>query len=254
MLASIPEFREVDFSHLQLADTNPGAAESAPKRQSSFLWLALFISLLVHLSVLFFNLSLHQSPLQKAKQALHIRLQPAPVIEPEVVPDIVEQPAAEPRLVQDAAQKSVIAPAAKEIAVSRERLPEPRPVSRVVLEPLSAQELAEIVNSHTVQSNDQNSAAIAKNVFHPGLRARLSAEANRPTLKRVEDSDLQTLTDPAGATVVKIPGGGCMSSPADTKIGTPKNWYFTACGGHSESEQMMQRVNEEIKGKLRFED
>ena len=123
-----------------------------------------------------------------------------------------------------------------------------------MIEPLSAQELKEIVESHDAQSASHATAAIAKNVFHPGLRARLSAEANRPTLKRAEDSDLQTLTDPAGATVVKIPGGGCMSSPADTKIGTPKNWYFTACGGHSESEQMMQRVNEEIKGKLRFED
>ena len=144
MLASIPEFREVDFSHLQFVDNDPDSAEPAPKRHSSFIWFALIISLLVHLSLLFFNLSLHQSPPQKAKHSLHVRLQAAPGIEPEVAPNIIEQVRDEPQLVHDIAQENIAAQAAEEFVVPSEKLPEPRPVSRVLLEPLTSQEFAEI--------------------------------------------------------------------------------------------------------------
>ena len=252
MLASIPEFREVDFSHLQLADTNPGAAESAPKRQSSFLWLALVFSLLLHLSLLFFNLSVNQHHQQISNSALHIRLQQVPATMREVMPGLVEQKVVESLTTPDTTPEIIASPAT-ETAAPNEKLSEVRPVTRLAIEPLSAQELAEITDTHNSTTTDQNSAAIADNVFHPGLRARLSAEASKPRLMRVEDSSLQTFTDPAGATVVKLPSGGCMRSPADTKIGAPKNWYFTGCGGQSESEKMMQRVNSEVTEKFRFD-
>lgn len=253
MLASIPEFREVDFSHLQLADTNPGSVEPVRKQQSRFLWVALVFSLLLHLSLLFFNSVPNHPHQQIANQTLHIRLQQAPPTLREVMPDLVEKKIVEPLSAPEVVQEVASAPVA-EVPVPNEKLPDARPATRLTIEPLSAQELAEITHTHSTTTTDQNSAAIADNVFHPGLRARLSAEASKPRRMRVEDSSLQTFTDPAGATVVKLPGGGCMRSPADTKIGAPKNWYFAACGGQSESEQMMERVNEDMNGTLRFDE
>lgn len=252
MLASIPEFREVDFSHLQLADTHLGLAEPVRKQQSPFLWIALVFSLLLHLSLLFFNLGANQHQQRISNPALHIRLQQAPPTMREALPDHVEAKVIEPPSAPEVVQESASPPVAA-VPVASEKLPDARPVTRLVIEPLSAQELAEITHTHSTTTSDQNSAPIADNVFHPGLRARLSVEASKPRLMRIEDSGLQTFTDPAGATLVKLPGGGCMRSPADTNIGEPKNWYFVACGGQSESEQMMQRVNEEIKGKLGFD-
>lgn len=255
MFATFPEFRDVDFSHLTTTDTNLESVESVRKQQSTFLWLALLLSSLLHLSLLLFEFSEKQfhSKLTPA-QTLHIDLRQLPSKKQDVATEILTQEIAETPPVSKVEQGVVVSPVIAEKIVIVEKSLATKPVTRLVIEPLTSQELIEIVDSHNVQSNSQAAAPIAENVFHPGLRARLSAEANKPTLMRVEASDLQTFTDPAGATVVKLPGGGCMSSPAGTKSGAPKNWYFVACGGQSESEKMMERVNEDVNGKLRFDE
>lgn len=92
-------------------------------------------------------------------------------------------------------------------------------------------------------------AAIAKNVFHPGLRKQLTGEANKPVLARVEENGgLQTFTDPSGATRVISKNGGCLRASTATKIGEPGNWYITGCGGKSESEKMLERVDQGATG------
>lgn len=253
MLASIPEFREVDFSHLSIAGTNPESVEPVRKQRSTLLWLALLLSLLLHLSLLLFQFGEKQFHPQPTP-TLHIDLRQTPVKTPEIAPEIITPGVIEIPHVSNVEPKVVASSVVAEKIVTVEKPLAAKPATRLVIEPLSAQELKEIAERHDAQSASHSTAAIAENVFHPGLRARLSAEANKPTLMRVEDSGLQTFTDPAGATVVKLPSGGCMSSPANTKIGAPKNWYFTACGGQSESEKMLERVNSDVKGKLRFDE
>lgn len=255
MLASIPEFREVDFSHLSIAGTNPESIEPVRKQQSTLLWLALLLSLLLHLSLLLFQFSENQfhSKLTPA-QTLHIDLRQLPDKKQDFATETVPRELVEIQSISNVKEEIVISPTIAEKIVTVEKSLEAKPITRLAIEPLSAQELKEVVESYHAQSASQTTTAIAENVFHPGLRERLSAEANKPTLMRVDDSDLQTFTDPAGATVVKLPGGGCMGSPANTKIGAPRNWYFTACGGQSESEKMMERVNSEVNGKLRFDE
>ena len=252
MLADIPEIRGVDFSHLQLADTNPGSAQPVRKHSYLFLWFALALSLLLHLSLLLFEFGSKQFHQQQiVSQTLRINLQRTPTT-PNSIPNLgvdeVVQAVPAPRATKEMAAIPVV----KETVAAKEQKSNEPPIARLVIEPLSAQELVEITNAHSSTTTGRGTAAIAENVFHPGFRAQLSTEANKPKLARVEDSVLQTYTDPAGATVVKSPGGGCMRSPAESKIGAPKNWYFVACGGQSESEKMMERINSELKTKLQF--
>lgn len=255
MFATIPEFRDVDFSHLATTDANLESVESVRKQQSTFLWLALFLSSLLHLSLLFFEFSEKQfhSKLTPA-QTLHIDLRQLPSKKREVATEMLTEEIAETPPVSKVEQGVVASPViAEKIAIVEKSLAA-KPVTRLVIEPLTSKELAEIVDSRNAQSNFPATAPIAENVFHPGLRAGLSAEANKPKLARVEDSTLQTFSDPTGATIVKVPGEGCMRSPGDTKIGAPGNWYFVACGGKSESEKAMGRVNEDMKGRLGFDE
>lgn len=254
MLASIPEFREVDFSHLKLTD--PELESSAPvrKSQSPLLWCALLLSTLLHLSLLLLEFGSNQPrPRQAPAQTLHIDLLPAPLKKQEAPADVVSGEVVPFQAVQEVAQV-VVPPVPATKLVTVEQPHEVQPAARLVIEPLSAQELAEVVNRNNTQSDYQGSVAITENVFHPGLRGRLTAKANKPQLARAEDSVLQTLTDPAGATVVKLADGSCLRSPPESKIGGPKNWYMTPCDGKTEGEQMVDRINQSVNGKLEFEE
>lgn len=118
-------------------------------------------------------------------------------------------------------------------------------------EPLSQRELNEIVG-HNDHLRQNNAAGIAKNVFHPGLRKKLTTEENKPVLARVEDRGLGTHTDPSGATVVKLGRGNCLRSLV-VKSGEARNWYMTPCAGKTESETIMDRVNHAVNGKLELD-
>lgn len=127
-----------------------------------------------------------------------------------------------------------------------------QPLSEITIqsEPLSPQELKELLGDDDFQLQN-DTAEIAKNVFHPGLRKKLTDEANKPVLARVEDRGLETYIDPSGATVVVSASGSCLSSPA-AKIGEPRNWYMVPCAGKNESEKTMDRIDEAVNRKLRF--
>jgi len=121
----------------------------------------------------------------------------------------------------------------------------------IQIEPLTPQELREILGDGDYPLH-KNTAEIAKNVFHPGLRKQLTDESNKPMLARVEERGLETYTDPAGTVTVVTGSGTCLSSPP-AKIGSPTNWYVSTCSGKTESEKIMDRVNEAVNGKLKLE-
>lgn len=255
MLAGIPEFREVYFSHLKLDHTDFESVEPARNQQSPLLWLALLLSSLLHLSLLFVEFSSNQlRPKQAPIQTLHIDLLHAPLKNRDAEPELRVKETVESQT-GSKATKDVIAPAVSETVIATTEKPrETQRQARLVIESLSPQELAEIVESHNAQANQQNQPAIGENVFHPGLRAQLNAEANKPILARVEDAGLKINIDPSGATVLMLDNGGCLRSPP-TEIGEAKNWYVsvTPCPGKNESEKIMDRVNESVNGKLEFD-
>lgn len=266
MLAGIPEFREIDFSHLKIELAGVESVAPVRNQQSTLLWLALFLSSLLHLSLLLVEFSSgslrsKQVPIQ---QTLHIDLLQTPVKKRDTEPELMASETIKTQP-DSAAVKDIVAVPVPEPVITTKKSratsnltstpisnPTPNPTG-LVIEPLSAQELAEIVEDHKAQAADQNPAAIAKNVFHPGLRAQLNAEANKPKLARVEDAGPKTYIDPAGATVVALDNGSCLMSPRTTKIGAPQNWYMTRCAGKSESEKIMERVEQSINGKLKFD-
>jgi len=248
MLATIPEFREVDFSHLTITDIRLESVEPVRRRQSNLLWCALILSLLLHLSLLLFKFSEKQShPEQAPTQTLHIDLRQLPIKKQDVTPEIRTQEVIDIPPVQEA-EKEIAAPlvATKKI-VTTAKPDEAKPVTRLVIEPLSSQELAEIVDSHTEQPDYENAPPIVENVFHPELRKKLIAASKERRKKRIEDEDASAdYIDPAGAVRIETGMGTCLSTPQNNKPGAARDWYVSLCKGKSESEKMMERVNEDV--------
>lgn len=199
-------------------------------------WIAIGITLILHLIVLWTAVRNSRSipPSELLSGRLHY----------------VELPPLEEPPVLRVAQPPVINPDSFKVNSPQDVLP-PLPELTLPLEPLTPQEINELLSNNNF-SSQPNSAEIARNVFHPGLRKQLTDESNKPVLARVEDGGLETYTDPSGATIVVSGSGSCMMSPP-AKIGEPRNWYFVACAGKNESEKMMERVNEAVNGKLKLE-
>lgn len=257
MFATIPEFREVDFSHLTIvADIRVESIESDRKWQSPLLWCALLLSLLLHLSLLLFEFSEKQShPEQALAQTLHIDLRQLPIKKQDIAPEILTQEVIDIPPVQDAEKAIVVSPVATKKIVAVAKPDEAKPVTRLVIEPLTSQELAEIVDSHNEQPNYENAPLIVENVFHPELRKKLIAASKERRKKRIEDEEPSAdYIDPSGAVRIETGMGTCLSTPQDNKPGGPRNWYVSLCKGKSESERAMERVNEDANKKLRFDE
>lgn len=112
--------------------------------------------------------------------------------------------------------------------------------------PLSSQEMSEISASQHSGSAYSHSSAIEKNVFHPKLRSQLKALQQQPALARVEDSRLDMYSTGIGSDRLKTKGGGCLEVADRGRDSGPRNWYMTRCAEKSESENMMERVNEAV--------
>jgi len=243
MLATLFEAREIDSSHSGLIPANNRRAVLIHVWRPGLLRaLAIIISLALHLLVLwlgFFSVPAAEKPQQ---QVHYIHLNPTAENPSDRYPDPVIEP---PLILQEKINVEFI-PALKMIDLqvnTRSTLQ--------TLEPLTQQELREITDKF--HRSVEGTPAIAGNVFHPGLRAKLSEEANKPKLARVEDAGPKTYIDPSGATIVVLDNGSCLMSPRTTKIGAPQNWYMTSCNGKSESEKMLERVEQSLNQTLKFD-
>lgn len=256
MLATIPEFREVDFSHLTIADSRLESVEPVRRQQSNLLWCALILSLLLHISLLLFDFSGKQShPKQAPTQTLHIDLRQLPIKKQNAAPEILTQEIIDIPPALEVGKEIVTSPVATEKIVTRAKPDEAKPDTRLVIEPLSSQELAEIVDSHNEQPDYENAPPIVKNVFHPELRKKLIAASKERRKKRIEDEDASAdYIDPAGAVRIETGMGTCISTPQNNKPGAPRDWYVSLCKGKSESEKAMERVEQSINGKLKFDE
>jgi hypothetical protein len=257
MFATIPEFREVDFSHLTLTtDSALESVEPARNPQSSLLLVALLLSLLLHLSFLLFNFSDKQFlPKPVPAQTLRIDLVQLPTKKLDVLPEIVTEEIVARQAELEAVKEVVALPIIAKEIVTADKTDEAKPITRLVIESLSAQELAEIVDSHNEQPDYENAPLIVENVFHPELRKKLIAASKERRKKRIEDEELSAdYIDPSGAVRIETGMGTCISTPQDNKPGAPRNWYVSRCKGKSESERAMERVEQSINGKLEFDE
>ncbi len=251
MLADSIDAREVDLSHLQFLTISPPVIESIRgKLPLRYLFAGIAISIFCHALLLVFNWELHASPpVNRPATKLMIRLQQAAI--PDIktlsaVPETVETPSvadipAEP--VADVPQKLL-----------KEQLVNPPPTNvetlppAVVVQPLTSEELRSVIGGDDQPRTQSRGSGISANVFNPALRKRLQEEESKPVLAR-EDTGLKNHIDPSGATIVDLGEGECLRSSVVTKPGEAQNWYktMTPCGGTTESERAMDRVNLEVR-------
>lgn len=244
MSADFPIARDVDFSHLRITEFLDPSSRGSPRSISSprFFWLALLISFALHSLLLSTDWQgVAAVPEKTPGNGITLRLKAAPV---RVDPQPTQVPSPEIATGEVPASSPPAELPAQSPWVEQATATEPSPVT---IQPISADELRSIVTTKVIPPNQ----GIATNVFNPSLRQRLLDEESKPELQRA-DTGPKTHTDPSGATLVDLGGGKCLRSSVP-KPGEVQNWYMTSCGGKSESERVMDRVNQTVNGRRQFE-
>lgn len=252
MLANSSDFREVDFSHLTFVVAELEIS-SRVRPSSGYLIGGLFFSVVLHGLLLFWqsNLSPALAPIINRSPEIHLTLHHA-LIKPQ---EVSSSPNQHENLINS--DSLISEPVAPELKVTPD-LPNPVIANPpVVQEPRiittsSRDEMHEIYMQRKITIAPKNADSISRNVFHPGLRERLMIEESKPDFQRV-DGGLNTHLDPSGSTRVNVGDDGCLRSSTGHSMAEAQNWYMTSCGGKSESEKMMERVNRDENGKLKFD-
>lgn len=248
MLADPTYVREVDLSRFanSIAELDAHPCSYPSPR---YLLVGLFFSALLHVFLFFWKIDspvIDSSVLPKSAPRIYLTLNPIDVKPKE---DILSSAQPEkPVTTSDLAPVSVSPATLPEAAISSSELEQTR-----IITTLSRDEMQEIYPERTSTIAPQLKGSIAENVFNPALRERLIAEENKPDLQRA-DAELKTYSDPSGATIVDLGNGKCLRSSVVSRVGEVQNWYMTGCGGKSESERIMERINERVNGKLQFEE
>lgn len=113
------------------------------------------------------------------------------------------------------------------------------------LSPINEEPSSDLSSELSPQQDGEQNSNHFNDVFDPRLRARLQNNSAQKVSQRV--SDYTDSTDLHGNTIVESDSGLCLKS-VPTATGQPINWYMTTCAGRkSESEQMMERINNEVK-------
>lgn len=142
------------------------------------------------------------------------------------------------QLVQEKTNKSV---KSSSVILSQKQVEQEAVSLAKPIELLSTEDYQEL-SKETDQLNSQDVL-----VFNPGLK-KLRDETRRTTTKNNTTSDL-SWQDTAGNLYYKA-GGNCFMSPPQSvpsAVTGGKNWYLISCPGKTESEQMMENVNREMR-------
>ncbi|MBE8717152.1 hypothetical protein [Cellvibrio polysaccharolyticus] len=253
--------KDIDFA------APPIEFERATVTKSHGLWLAVVASCAMHfLLVLIIPLVSsppvpRQTPLKTPPRTVHVTFSqvvpqkevatievpdvsvssPVIVNEPEVEANNVSSGSAVPEVASESHPvKTALSPAVTEPIADESNARSRR------YRPSSSQQMSEISASQHSGSAYSHSSVIEKNVFHPKLRSQLKALQQQPALARVEDSRLDMYSTGIGSDRLKTKGGGCLEVADRGRDSGPRNWYMTRCAEKSESENMMDRVNEAV--------
>lgn len=217
--------------------------ESYSRRVGKFnklLFLALFISILLHLFIFVLKPGWY-SPVSAISQSIEISLQkieepkslPSEIIETEEL--LIEKPQAVIQSNPDERELKKNSDIPLEIADAP---------SAQSLKLLSAEDYSAIAQDNSANIHSDTLA------FNPNLRQRRS-ETRRPAASKNTKS-LKSWQDTYGNEYYQV-GGQCFMSPPQnitSAVKEGKNWYMVSCSGKTESEKMMDNVNQEMKARF----
>lgn len=229
---------------LPLGDESDWLSTEKRKPISRSIFIAVAASLLIHALVLQWNMSpyVHQPHVLPAKP-LQITLSYAA---PPVVPPIELEDAPLPKTLIEPAP--LVEPKMANDVTQTQDLPQEKHKPNTIIQQQNKyrDDYLPPLNSDVITSQDNSSTAKHfNNVFDSRLRARL--QNSRGNTARQSARGPTTLTNVHGDAMVEVDNGSCLMA-ATTAGGQPTNWYMTHCAGRkSEGEQMMERVNNDVK-------
>jgi hypothetical protein len=221
------------------------------RKLNKLLVSALLISLLFHL-LLFLLKPFWYSPEVQTSQSVVITLQK--LKEPEaLIPDVIkaesiqldstnEFSAQAEEWVEIKPQKNSEVNIIASQSFSNQSIPDSTVIKP--LELLSAEDYADLAQNNSEINNTDSLA------FNPHLKQQLQ-KTRQVTNERGKKSI--SWQDTGGNLYYKV-GGQCFMSPpqnAKSSVREGKNWYMVSCPGKSESEKMMDNVNQEMKERFK---
>ena len=254
---------EPDLSHLQAVDENRFSvadtffAQNNPSVfpvKSYFLPLAFLMSLTIHGGFLFIKFSTNPAKVvEPSNTRIHIELTPSIQLQPIAAPVETPQqvPAETPEQVP--IEKPVLdKPAQTEKVITK--VIEPAPASPTVVLSLTREELNAITGSIQDETEPTDahltevSSAPFGSIFDPRLRARLQAQASAGQGKDIGSPVVQWAN---GSMQVEVGDRHCLMTLPEFRHEDATNWYHTNCKNKTESERMMDRVNESMRARYK---
>lgn len=224
------------------------AERRTPSSSPRLVFIALFLSVVLHLLVLVWYATAPVNPVQLATpkiSSLRISLIPAtkladPIDQIIPVPLITQPPESEPKMSDSITPASKTSP----IPVPDKASP-PENLQTVIQRSSTMPERYRLIEEDLAPpvSHPQGD-----NIFDPRLREKLSAARNQRTARASSSSETTTIH---GETLVVLDEEHCLSSNAEhDDVTRASDWYFTRCtSGKTEGELMMERVNQRIRAK-----
>ena|SRR5690554_994531 len=239
-----------------LGEPLPEPGKSAP----NLFWIAIAVSLGIHLLILQYHLPSSANSLAHPKpttstMVLHLKQQRKSALARDQLQQEKKQEQKQDAIVSQKELPPERSSHDSELAVPA-ALEEPVPSSAPVadLTPAMVGDIQRVIQTSryqdvvaSPQERVASKNAAFSDVFDPRLRQRLQ---NNPThIASVKAQGLTESVNIYGDSEVRLNSGGCMMAKADHSIGGAKDWLMTACsGGEDEGESMLRRVNESLRG------
>jgi len=240
-----------------LGEPLPEPGKSAP----NLFWIAIAVSLGIHLLILQYHLPSSANSLAHPKpttstMVLHLKQQRKSALARDQLQQEKKQEQKQDAIVSQKELPPERSSHDSELAVPA-ALEEPVPSSAPVadLTPAMVGDIQRVIQTSryqdvvaSPQERVASKNAAFSDVFDPRLRQRLQ---NNPThIASVKAQGLTESVNIYGDSEVRLNSGKCMMAKADHSIGGAKDWLMTACsGGEDEGESMLRRVNESLRGR-----
>jgi hypothetical protein len=266
----LSHFQAVDGYHFSVADTFlEQNNQSISPVKSYLLPLAFLVSLAIHGGFLFIQLSTKPPILESPNIRIHIEL--APTIKQSPIADSIETfqkvPVETPEQVPVETPEQVPIETPEQVPIEKPVLEKPAqtekfitkviesvPASPTVVLSLTPEELNAITGSvhDETEPTDAHLTEVSSepfgSVFDPRLRARLQAQVPASQGKDVGTPVVQWAN---GSMQVELGDRHCLMTLPEFRHEDATNWYHTTCKNKTESERMMDRVNESMRARYK---
>lgn len=246
---------EPDLSHFHSLGnlgiwTDSIAESKVGTAPNSFMLLwALGVSLLIHSVLFFVNITPSKTlGISVPSQTLRIELrsvQSVPVLPSETIePVLVESVPLLPALLPEPGKAN------EKLDNTKKKMLLEKADKKSLYIPITPDELRSLQDKpvYALEPTDADLKEVSTkpfgSVFDPRLRKKLQDQYAE---KQAKASGLSTYEMANGATVEKLKDGHCLTTLSQGKKEKETNWYHTGCSEKSESERMMDRVNQSLR-------